>query len=184
MVEKSVDHLKKSHLKNLNKGDHNSSLPCPFQLSCAASDFLDSSSCDWWIPTFTRWTPALFFGSSLWGSPCAPVVHQKLDVFFKNNWSLVDLQGCITWTWVNSRRWWGTGKPGVLQAMGSQGVGHDFVTEQQYIYTHTYIYGKGTRQDSGHKVSRCVCVCVCVCVYIYIYIFFSKLFSIIGNYWM
>ena len=25
-----------------------------------------------------------------------------------------------TWVWVNSRRWWRTGKPGVLQCMGSQ----------------------------------------------------------------
>ena len=25
-----------------------------------------------------------------------------------------------TWTWVNSARWWGTGKPGVLQSTGSR----------------------------------------------------------------
>ena len=36
-----------------------------------------------------------------------------------------------TWTWVNSGRWWRTGKPGVLQSMKSQRVGHDLVTEQQ-----------------------------------------------------
>ena len=37
------------------------------------------------------------------------------------------------WTWVraNSRRWWRTGKPGVLQSMGSQTVGHDWATEPQ-----------------------------------------------------
>ena len=31
------------------------------------------------------------------------------------------------WTqvWVNSRSWWWTGRPGVLQSMGSQRVGHD-----------------------------------------------------------
>ena len=34
-----------------------------------------------------------------------------------------------TWVWVNSRSWWRTGKPGVLQFMGSQRVGHDWVTE-------------------------------------------------------
>ena len=34
-----------------------------------------------------------------------------------------------TWVWVNSR--WRTGKPGVLQSMGSQTVGQDWVTEQQ-----------------------------------------------------
>ena len=38
-----------------------------------------------------------------------------------------------TWTWANSRRWWGIGKPGVLQAIGSQRVGHDLVTEQQQL---------------------------------------------------
>ena len=36
-----------------------------------------------------------------------------------------------TWVWASSEgRWW-TGKPGVLQSMGSQRVGHDWVTEQQ-----------------------------------------------------
>ena len=35
------------------------------------------------------------------------------------------------WTgvWVNSGSWWWTGKPGVLRFMGSQRVGHDWVTE-------------------------------------------------------
>ena len=28
------------------------------------------------------------------------------------------------WVWVNSRSWWWTGKPGMLQSMGSQRVGH------------------------------------------------------------
>ena len=31
-----------------------------------------------------------------------------------------------TWIWANSRRWWRTGKPGVLQSMGSQRTGHDW----------------------------------------------------------
>jgi len=34
-----------------------------------------------------------------------------------------------TWVWVSSGSWWWTGKPGVLQSMGSQRVGHDWVTE-------------------------------------------------------
>ena len=34
-----------------------------------------------------------------------------------------------TWVWVNSRRWWWTGRPGGLQFMGSQRVEHDWVTE-------------------------------------------------------
>ena len=35
----------------------------------------------------------------------------------------------FTWIWVNSGSWWWTGRPGVLRFMGSQGVGHDWVTE-------------------------------------------------------
>ena len=34
-----------------------------------------------------------------------------------------------TWVWVNSRIWWWTGKPGVLQSMGSQRVRDDWGTE-------------------------------------------------------
>ena len=34
-----------------------------------------------------------------------------------------------TWVWVNSESWWWTGRPGMLQFMGLQGVGHDWATE-------------------------------------------------------
>ena len=34
-----------------------------------------------------------------------------------------------TWVWVNSGSWWWTGRPGVLQFIGSQRVGHNWVTE-------------------------------------------------------
>ena len=38
-----------------------------------------------------------------------------------------------TWTWVNSRRWWGIRRPDMLQSMGSQRVGHNLATgKQQY----------------------------------------------------
>ena len=33
------------------------------------------------------------------------------------------------WVWASSGSWWRIGKPGVLQSMGSQRVGHDWVTE-------------------------------------------------------
>ena len=38
-----------------------------------------------------------------------------------------------TWVWVNSGSWWWTGRPGVLRFMGSQRVGHDWVTELNWI---------------------------------------------------
>ena len=34
-----------------------------------------------------------------------------------------------TWVWVDSRSWWWTGRPGVLQSMGLQRVGHNWATE-------------------------------------------------------
>ena len=36
--------------------------------------------------------------------------------------------------WVNSGSWWWTGRPGMLQSMGSQRVEHDWVTELNWMY--------------------------------------------------
>ena len=38
-----------------------------------------------------------------------------------------------TWVWVNSRSWWWTRKPGMLQSMGSQRAGRDWVTELNWL---------------------------------------------------
>ena len=38
-----------------------------------------------------------------------------------------------TWLWTSSRSWWWTGNPGVLQFMGSQRVGHGWVTKLNWI---------------------------------------------------
>ena len=45
-----------------------------------------------------------------------------------------------TWVWASSRRWWWTGKPGVLQPMGSQRVGHNWATELNWCpdYSHQF----------------------------------------------
>ena len=37
-----------------------------------------------------------------------------------------------TWVWASFGSWWWTGKPGVLQSMGSQKVRHDWVTELKW----------------------------------------------------
>ena len=44
-----------------------------------------------------------------------------------NGWMVSPTQW--TWVWVNSRSWWWTGRPGVLQSMGSQRVRYDWTTE-------------------------------------------------------
>ena len=38
-----------------------------------------------------------------------------------------------TWVWVNSGSWWWTGRPGMLQFMGSQRVRHDWATELNWL---------------------------------------------------
>ena len=46
-----------------------------------------------------------------------------------------------TWVWASSGSWWWTGKPGVLQSVGSQRVGHDWVTELNWTDAHSYYLG-------------------------------------------
>ena len=38
-----------------------------------------------------------------------------------------------TWVWVDSGTRWSTGRPGVLRFMGSQRVGHDWITELKWL---------------------------------------------------
>ena len=41
-----------------------------------------------------------------------------------------------TWVWVNSVSWWWTGRPRVLQSMGSQRFRHDWATELKWTEQH------------------------------------------------
>ena len=47
-----------------------------------------------------------------------------------------------TWVWVKSGSWWWTGRPGVLQFMGSQRAGHNWATELNW--TEAYLPGNTT----------------------------------------
>ena len=49
-----------------------------------------------------------------------------------------------TWVWVNSGRWWWTGRPGVLQSMGSQRVRHDWATELNWLKPGSWINAKSS----------------------------------------
>ena len=44
-----------------------------------------------------------------------------------------------TWVWVNSGNWRWTGRPGVLQSIGSQRAGHNWVTELNCTYFLFYL---------------------------------------------
>ena len=58
------------------------------------------------------------------------------------------------WIWESSGRWWRIGKPGVLQSMGLQRVGHNWVTAQQQqleslisIHTHLCFFCNNQRSS-------------------------------------
>ena len=53
-----------------------------------------------------------------------------------------------TWIWVISGSWWWTGKPGMLQSMGSQKVGQDWATELNWTKSHT------NSKESGYTLLK------------------------------
>ena len=55
-----------------------------------------------------------------------------------------------TWVWVSSGSWWWTGKPGVLQSMGSQRVGHNWATELKW-------------EGIWKRVDTCICITESLC---------------------
>ena len=60
-----------------------------------------------------------------------------------------------TWVWVNSGSWWWTERPGMLQPMGSQIVGHDWETELNW--TEDYNPGEFSRKpENSSKVLSCL----------------------------
>ena len=64
-----------------------------------------------------------------------------------------------TWVWVSSGDCWWTGKPGVLQSMGSRIVGHNWVTELNWSLLCSPHHSCNLIAVLGG-----VCVCVCVCL--------------------
>ena len=74
------------------------------------------------------------FGSSHWRSPRfweRLRAEGEEGVRGWDGWTASLMQW--TWTWPNSGRYWGTRRSGMLQSMGSQRFGHNWVTEQQHL---------------------------------------------------
>ena len=88
--------------------------------------------CSWNSNTLTTWCKEWTY----WKRPCC---GERLKAGGGggdrgwDGWMASPIQW--TWVWASCRRWWGTGKPGMLQSMGSQRVRHDSATEQQYQQT-------------------------------------------------
>jgi len=61
-----------------------------------------------------------------------------------------------TWAWVNSGSWWWIGRPGVLQFMGSQRVGHDWVTEMNWTELNWIHIQKYCTASSNWVTEKCL----------------------------
>ena len=57
-----------------------------------------------------------------------------------------------TWAWASSRSWWWTGRPGVLQFMGSQRFGHTWATELKNLANP--VSHKRSSQESDYFLQR------------------------------
>ena len=90
-----------------------------------------------------------------------PSCRQRLQTGGEGNdrrwdgWMASLTQGA--WVWASSRSWWWTGKPDVLQSMGSQNVGHDWATELNWmqfiirlLYLNKNVKNKTKYALSGH----------------------------------
>jgi len=76
-------------------------------------------------------------GGSLANEPGWTHIHgrwppsRSCDFYWRNIVPAKIISSLTQWTWANSGRQWRTGKPGLLQSMGLQCVGHNLAIEQQ-----------------------------------------------------
>ena len=64
---------------------------------------------------------------------------------------MASLMQRTSWVWANSGRLWRTGKPGVMQSMGSQRVRHELATEQQQHAFWISVSGPVNREEKTIK---------------------------------
>ena len=81
---------------------------------------------------------AQYFGHLMWKADSLEktLMPEKLKAQEGNNRGRDDWMISLTqwtWVWASSGGLWRTGKPGVLQSMGSQRVGHNWATEQKQL---------------------------------------------------
>ena len=84
------------------------------------------------------------WNSNILASRCKKLTHWKRPWYWERlkaggegddgGWDgWVALPTRWTCVWASSESWWLTGKPGVLQSVGSQRIGHDWVTELSFF---------------------------------------------------
>ena len=76
-------------------------------------------------------------GSHPWDSPGK---NTEVGCHFLLQCMKVKSESKWIWVWVNSGSWWWTGRPGVLQSMGLQRVGHNWVTELNWTERRFFLF--------------------------------------------
>ena len=69
--------------------------------------------------------------------PAAGKAEGERDDRGWNGW-MASLTGW-TWVWASSRNWWWTGKPGVLQSLGSARVRHNWATDLNWFWSYRMV---------------------------------------------
>ena len=95
---------------------------------------LRSPSTDWMRPTFMK-LKLQYFGhlmrrtDSLEKTLIPGKIERRRREWQGMRWWWMVSPTWWTWVWASSRSWWWTGRPGMLQLLGSQRVRHDWVIE-------------------------------------------------------
>ena len=79
---------------------------------------------DLWLNTLATWCEELTHLKRPWCWERLKAGGEGDDTGW-DNW----MASPTPWVWVNSGSWWWTGRPSLLQSMGSQRVGHNWVTK-------------------------------------------------------
>ena len=85
-----------------------------------------------------------YFGRLMWRADLLEkaLILGKIEGRRRRGWQwmrwLDGITDAVEMTWANFGRWWRTGRPGVLQSMGSQRLRHNWENEQQLQYVYKF----------------------------------------------
>ena len=103
-----------------------------------------------------------YFGHLMGRDDSVTLMLGKIEGGRRRGWQRMRWLGGITdsmdMSLSNPRRWWRTGKPGVLQSMGLQRARHDWVTDT-FTFTHNVEFTTLTRVDKSGPFSALAIFC-------------------------
>ena len=113
-----------------------------------------------------NWCWSWSWNSNILATWCEELTHQKRSQYWERlkaggkgdirgweGWMTSPTQ--LTWAWASSGSWWWTGKPGMLQSVELQRVGHDWATElnwtteDEMVGWHHWLNGHEFEQNPG-----------------------------------